>query len=301
MGTSLVLLMRRPKNGHPPLNRQRLLGREGFNLKGQVQRGPFRPRNQARAPLGIYPSTLAVLPVNQFPALDHLFNVQVIKGRYTIDSDFVMSDGPPSTIQLKASGAPACRRAASPNRRNSSSESHLADAKTLQRRAVSPVSASTCRRWPQKNRRRSGGQGRRREGGQTRRKLPMHPYLEKTTIENQIMNAELNASGEKEVVAGSERGVHAKRSHSLGDLYAVEDFDDEFSHHQPASRTSSADVRSCSPARQRTRPAGFDDLRHRLRRSRARQQRADDELQETRQTVSQLAHLFVSIVNQRDL
>ena len=314
------------KNGHPASGTaKRLLGREGFDLKGQgfsvVRSGREIKHGQS---LGIYTKhdRLSYFKGEiQFPAaLDHLFNVQVIKGRYTIDKRLrdVLTARYKSTInQLRKQAAlQRARRAArpKPSKLPRAESRTVGMRKTLQRRAVSPSLRQRKLEELAKRKKSVIAAVDKEEDAKVAKakeeldKARAQQKGDKHTnpLKIKMMNAELNAKAAKKEVRRRFENEAFMRKHVKplpgGDLYAVEDFDDEIwvtinsesdffrsmyaRAAQHANEQDLLDLMIFAIAYAEAEPGNSGPM--------------TEFWQETRQTVSQLAHLFVSIVNQRD-
>lgn len=314
------------KDGHPASGTaKRLLGREGFNLKGQgfsvVRSGREIKHGQS---LGIYTKdhgTNYFKGEIQFPsALDHLFNVQVIKGRYTIDKRLrdVLTARYKSTIAQirKQATQQRARRAAQPkpSKLPRAESRTVGMRKTLQRRAVSPsLRQRKLEELAKKKKSVIAAVDKEEDAKVAKAKEELanaHAQQKGDKHTNplkiKMMNAELNAEAAKnEVRRRFENEAFMRKvvkPLAGGDLYAVEDFDDEIwvtinsesdffrsmyaRAAQHANEQDLLDLMIFAIAYAEAEPGNSGPM--------------TEFWQETRQTVSQLAHLFVSIVNQRD-
>lgn len=311
------------KNGHPASGTaKRLLGREGFNLKGQgfsvVRSGREIKHGQS---LGIYTKQHQWNYFKgeiQFPsALDHLFNVQVIKGRYTIDKrlrDILMARYSSTIRQIKKNtNQQRARRAAQPkpSKLPRAESRTVGMRKTLKRRAVSPsLRQRKLEELAKKKKSVITAVDKEEDAKVAKIKEEIAnapPASEKTdALKIKFMNAELNAeAAKKEVRRRFENEAFMRKIVKPlpgGDLYAVEDFDDEIwvtinsesdffrsmyaRAAQHANEQDLLDLMIFAIAYAEAEPGNSEPMA--------------EFWQETRQTVSQLAHLFVSIVNQRD-
>lgn len=311
------------KNGHPASGTaKRLLGREGFNLKGQgfsvVRSGREIKHGQS---LGIYTKhdRLSYFKGEiQFPAaLDHLFNVQVIKGRYTIDKRLrdVLTARYKSTInQLRKQAAlQRARRAAQlkPSKLPRAESRTVGMRKTLQRRGVSPSLRQRKLEELAKKKKSVIAAVDKEEDAKVAKameELDNAPPASKKTeaLKIKMINAKLNAeAAKKDVRRRFEVEAFMRKEVKLlpgGDLYAVEDFDDEIW----VTINSESDFFRSMYARAAQHPNEQDLLDLMIFAIAYAEVEPGNSgpmtefWQETRQTVSQLAHLFVSIVNQRD-
>jgi hypothetical protein len=321
--TKAVLDGKVESTNHPaPGTLRRLLGREGFNPKGQgfsvVRSGREIKHGQS---LGIYTKHESLNYFKgeiQFPAaLDHLFNVQVIKGRYTIDKRLrdVLAARYKSTInQMKKQATQQrARRAAQPkpSKLPRAESRTVGMRKTLQRRAVSPsLRQRKLEELAQKKQSVIAAVDKEEDAKVAKIKEEIAnapPASEKTdALKIKFMNAELNAeAAKKEVRRRFENEAFMRKIVKPlpgGDLYAVEDFDDEIwvtinsesdffrsmyaRAAQHANEQDLLDLMIFAIAYAEAEPGNSGPM--------------TEFWQETRQTVSQLAHLFVSIVNQRD-
>ena len=140
-------------------------------------------------------------------ALDHLFNAQVIKGRYTIDKRLrdVLTARYKSTInQLRKQGCPACS-SSSPAQtvETPCAESRVVGMrKTLQRRFAQSASTQV-EELAMKKSVIAAVDKEEDARYKIKEELPMHLPEKTDALKIKFMNAELNASGKKEAAAGS--------------------------------------------------------------------------------------------------
>lgn len=320
-----VLLEGEAKKEHhqSPSAVKRLLGREGFNLKGQgfsvVRSGREIKHGQS---LGLYTKdnrTNYFKGEIQFPAaLDHLFNVQVIKGRYTIDGRLreVLKGRYKATIAQirKQTTQQRARRATQPkpSKLPRAESRTVGMRKTLQRRAVSPsLRQRKLEELAKKKQAVIAAVDKEEDAKVAKAKEAVRQAANKgpdqsDSLKIKLMNTEINAKvAKKEVRRRFENEAFMRKIVKPlpgGDLYAVEDFDDEI---WVTINSESDFFRSMyARAAQHANEQDLLDLMiFAIAYAEAEPSNSDSMSmfwQETRQTVSQLAHLFVSIVNQRD-